>query len=506
MTVLVSMREYVKLITNMINIILDTGVVPDEWKNVIIAIVPKPGDRRECSNSRGISLISHLGKVFEICIHQRVQKIFDNIINSINETQFGSMKGKGIDDALLISTMITGSSLERNLNLYKCYIDLKKAYDRVSRKILFKILEKRGTPPKLLRLIKALHEGVFAQVKVDGELTEGIELKMGVKQGGVLSGILWSIYMAAIIDEVQKRFRLNNIQGIILKYNCDGNVVNINDLKEQVCLEKQMYEILYVDDWMIFSTSMKELQLMLDIINDVVEIFLQEVSISKTKYMRVIRCEEKMEDKINLTIKGEIVEEVKEFKYLGVHESYDGKMDVEIEKRIICMRIAYGKYKANIFKNKYLSMKDKLALYNTFVSTVGLYGSATWCITEALILKLDALNFKFLRSIVPGMTRMSSYEDIILKAAEYGVAIITMDCLLKKRLLRFVGHIQRMKNTNIQKQVLHSRLREGMQGRGAPPMNYRQAITKALRSYGINSQDWIKMVQDKYQWYKFIEL
>ena len=57
------------------------------------------------------------------------------------------MNGKGIDDTLLISTAMTTSALEKGVNLYKVYIDLKRAYDRVSRKIL--------------RLIKAMHDGVF---------------------------------------------------------------------------------------------------------------------------------------------------------------------------------------------------------------------------------------------------------------------------------------------------------------------------------------------------------
>ena len=235
------------------------------------------------------------------------------------------MRGKGIDDALLISTMITGSALERYLNLYKCYIDLKKAYDRVSRTILFKILEIRGKAPKLLRLIKALHENVLAQVKIGGDLTNSIHLNMGVKQGGVLSGLFW-----VIIEEVHKRYQLNDIKGIIIKYRLDSGVININDLMDNKCNENQTCEILYVDDCLLFATSMIELQKMVDILNEVVEIFLQEVSIAKTKYMRII--------------KGEIIEEVNDFKYLGVHESANGKMDLEIDKIITLMRIAYGKY------------------------------------------------------------------------------------------------------------------------------------------------------------------
>ena len=86
--------------------------------------------------------------------------------------------------------------------------------------------------------------------------------------------------------------------------------------------------------------------------------------------------------------------------------------------------------KAIIFKNEYLSLKTKLTLFIVFVSTVGLYGSATWRLKDKLILKLDTIHFKFLRSIVPGMTRMSSYEDVILKAMELSIFIVTIDILV----------------------------------------------------------------------------
>ena len=145
------------------------------------------------------------------------------------------------------------------------------------------------------------------------------------------------------------------------------------------------------------------------------------------------------------------------------------------------------------------------ALFNTFVSTVALYGSATWYITDVLITKLERVHFKLLRSIVPGMTRMSSYEDIILKAAEYGVAICTIECLIRKRMLRFLGHVHRMEDNVIQKQVLHSRLSEGSQCRGAPPMNYRQAVINAIKSFGINPQEWMNIALDRINWYKYIE-
>ena len=193
------------------------------------------------------------------------------------------------------------------------------------------------------------------------------------------------------------------------------------------------------------------------------------------------------------------------FKYLGVSETSDGKYDIEIQKRIFCMSAVYGKYKALIFKNRYLSLKNKLSLYTTFVTTVGLYGSATWCLTNDLIADLEAAHFKFLRFIVPGMTPMSSYEDIIMAAAKLGVTITPIECIIKTRFLIFLGHVQRINANIIQNQILHCRLTDGAQCRGAPLMNYRQTISKTLQSFGVNHNEWMKLAESRSSRYKLIE-
>lgn len=77
-------------------------------------------------------------------------------------------------------------------------------------------------------------------------------------------------------EEVNRRFEVENIQGITLKYRLNGNVVCINELpRNEFCFETFFFEILYVVDWIIFGNSMKELQIMLNKIIEVVEVFLQ---------------------------------------------------------------------------------------------------------------------------------------------------------------------------------------------------------------------------------------
>ena len=101
-----------------------------------------------------------------------MRKLITTVLGAVNETQFGGIIGKGTDDALLIPNIITASALKRGVPLHKIYIDLVKAYDKISRLVLYKILERRGCPSKLLDLIKILHDETRAQIKYKSMLSE----------------------------------------------------------------------------------------------------------------------------------------------------------------------------------------------------------------------------------------------------------------------------------------------------------------------------------------------
>ena len=90
--------------------------------------------------------------------------------------------------------------------LFKSFIDLTQAYDRVDRTTLWKILRLYGLPEKLVVLIAALHEGTMARVCIDGELSEPFLLKRGLKQGSLLSPYLFNIFFGVIINAARKTY------------------------------------------------------------------------------------------------------------------------------------------------------------------------------------------------------------------------------------------------------------------------------------------------------------
>ena len=54
---------------------------------------------------------------------------------------------------------------EHDDSVFMLFVDLQKAYDSVPRTALWKVLEKHGTPPRLLSVVRSFHEGMRAEVQ-----------------------------------------------------------------------------------------------------------------------------------------------------------------------------------------------------------------------------------------------------------------------------------------------------------------------------------------------------
>jgi hypothetical protein len=159
----------------------------------------KKGDKSICDNYRGISLINHWGKVLERLIQNRLLPYVLGLEGCIPESQCGFLPGRSTSDAIIVSRILASNALERGLKLFKCFIDLTKAYDRVDRNTLWLVLEKYGVPPKLLKIIQNLHVGAMARVKLgDGVFSDWFELLRGLKQGSVFAPLLFNIFFGAI--------------------------------------------------------------------------------------------------------------------------------------------------------------------------------------------------------------------------------------------------------------------------------------------------------------------
>ena len=63
----------------------------------------------------------------------------------------------------------------------------EKVVDRVPKKVMELAMSKKGIPEDFDRSVVSVHEGARMRVRVDSELSEGFEVKVGMHQGSVLS-------------------------------------------------------------------------------------------------------------------------------------------------------------------------------------------------------------------------------------------------------------------------------------------------------------------------------
>ena len=88
-----------------------------------------------------------------------------------------------------------------------CFIDLQEAYDSVDRSLLWQILARYGVPRRMTSVIRQFHEGMRACVRNDnGDCSEEFNVEQGLRQGCVLSPLLFNIFFAAALQVALQRF------------------------------------------------------------------------------------------------------------------------------------------------------------------------------------------------------------------------------------------------------------------------------------------------------------
>jgi sorting nexin-29 len=324
--------------------------MPESWKLGIICPIYKKGDKLECENYRGITLLKAAYKILTGIINDRVKKVTERIIG---EYQCGFCPGKSTTDHLFIIRQIMEKNWEHGLDLHMLFIDFKQAFDSVKRRKLPEVMNTTGISQKLVRLIEMTIRGTKAVVKINNRETKTSGCNTGVKQGDGLSATLFIIALHNIIREIDQRGTIFNKLSQVCAYGDD--VVLITRTKQKLT---QIYE--YLD------TEARKIGLL--------------VNERKTKYM-FMSAVGNTRGLQNLRIRNKEFEGVSEFKYLGNIIENKNRNDICIKERIQARNKAYY---ANLqtLKSKRISRRSKLQIYKTLIRPIMAHGAETWMLTD----------------------------------------------------------------------------------------------------------------------------
>ncbi|TWW80160.1 hypothetical protein D4764_10G0011900 [Takifugu flavidus] len=152
-------------LTRLCNIAWTSGAVPLDWQTGVVVPLFKKGDRRVCSNYRGITLLSLPGKVYSGVLERRVRQIVEP---RIQEEQCGFRPGRGTVDQLYTLSRVFEGAWEFAQPVHMCFVDFEKAFDRVPRGVLWGVLREYGVLGPLIWAVRSLYDRCQSLVRSSG--------------------------------------------------------------------------------------------------------------------------------------------------------------------------------------------------------------------------------------------------------------------------------------------------------------------------------------------------
>jgi hypothetical protein len=291
--------------------LFDTGTYPSERSRSVIIPLFKKGDKDSPENYRGISLLSTVSKVFTSVLNRRLYT-WAETEEKICEEQAGFRKNYSTTDHIftLISMIKKRFSSQRGGKLYVVFIDYLKAFDSVDRESLWRVLQKLKTSSKMIRMLQGIYKSVQSCVRWGSEISSFFDCPSGLKQGCLLSPLSFSLLISEVADRVKAngKHRIQFLPGL-----------------------KEIYLLLFADDICLVSTTPAGLQNQINNLERASDKLGLTVNLNKTKAM-VFRKGGHIGKAERWYYKGEVIEIVNSYKYLGFTLSTKLSFDSALEE------------------------------------------------------------------------------------------------------------------------------------------------------------------------------
>ena len=156
-----------------------------------------------------------------------------------------------------------------------------------------------------------------------------------------------------------------------------------------------------------------------------------------------------------------------QFTYLGSTVSSNLSLDSEIDKRIAKAAAVLSKLRKKVWENSQLTFNTKLKVYQVCVLRTLLYGSESWTTYARQENRQDKVT-----------------NVVVLEKA----GSLSMHLMLCKRRLRWLGHVHRMEDGRIPKDLLHGELATGCRPIGRPALRFKDICKRDLKLTGTDTE------------------
>lgn len=323
--------------------------IPSSFRSSIIIPLYKKGDVNNVTNYRGLSLLDTLYKVFTGIILNRINSWIE-CNDILNEYQAGFRKGYSTVDNIFNLTSIVSLNFAKKQKTFAFFVDFSCAFDLIPRNSLFYKLSNMGMSTKMIKMLQLLYDHTSSQVWDGSLLSDPFSVNQGVKQGCLLSPVLFALYLNDLHDALPC--------GIIIA----DRVIKV---------------LLYADDLVLLADSASQLQSMIDALHDYCHKWCLNINLTKSKVV-VFRSGTRISSNLAWFYGNEQIEIVNEYKYLGINLTYNLSYKKHLDAKLVSAKTAINASWLSYMHNPQIKLSNKMKIFDSAAKSIMFYGSQVW--------------------------------------------------------------------------------------------------------------------------------
>ncbi|XP_059226649.1 uncharacterized protein LOC131998381, partial [Stomoxys calcitrans] len=382
-------------IVNTFNTLYDSGCVDESLLRTIIYPIFKKGDRTLSCNYRGIAFMNCIAKIMMGILNERLS-LWSEKHKILNEYQAGFRKNYSTSDNIYNLSSIVHLNFSQKKKTYAFFVDFKAAFDNISRKALIFKLQSIGMSTKAVRFIENVYKDTTSAVWTGNELSEYFNTTSGVKQGCLLSPLLFALYLNDLHDTLE-------------------GGVNLNGLNVRL--------LLYADDIVILADEPNVLQQMIYNLEEYCKLWTVEVNLNKSKIM-VFRKGGRIARNENWTFKSNPVTITSEYCYLGVTLTPSMSFSKHVEKRNQAAKTSINSTWNDFLKKQDVPLQSKWKLFLAVSRSIQSYAAQVWGYKH--FEEVDKLQTYFIKRMLNLPDCIPTYAIMLETSIENG-HIFTLD-------------------------------------------------------------------------------
>ena len=318
-------------------------------------------------------------------------------------------------------------------------------------------------------------------------------MAQGLRQGCVLSPLLFNVFFAAILFVVLEKFSKD--AGIL------ADLIHLQEQPSKVgpemaleCVRRAIWGMLYADDACIVSRSPRGLRRMTAVFVEVFGTFGLTILESKTETM-CMPIPRAPATKIVFNATGQQYRQTTSFAYLGGTVNEIPNLSDEINRWIRSGWMGFKRYKRELYDRSKASLLPlKARMVRAEVVEALLYGCATWTLMKGHYAKLRTTHHRMLLRILGAWCKSPNKRLLSYKDALQRTECKSIETTVRTRRLLWAGALLRMGDNRLPKRAMSGALENaGKRGSGGKEKEWTDCVADDLRLFGITG-DWSTVV------------